>query len=343
VNAVRGCFVYCLVCLWSALAHAQSDELALVLPNCPGREAWQREVRELFQLELHVELSSQAPDGALPMLSVEQPCNAPSADALLRFRDPRTGANHTRVLSLRDAPPELRARVLALALSELLRSHWSLAAEGGQETPPPSAAEKTAEETPTHPTEKREPAPAPAPRPHADQPTKPAPTPARERQFALSLGPSLHVYFAQGSLLYGAELSLSWWRLSLGVLGSLGTNADSALGRASYRRVHGFVSVDIARLALGDWTWAAAVRGAFGGTFASGAAQSTVSSAQASDVSYDGSLETWLALRIADGWAAKLRANLGYAFGPRYLADGRVLADFSGLFLGVALNLTTRL
>lgn len=337
MKVARGGVVACLVWLCSALAHAQRAELALVLPNCPGREAWQREVRELFELELHVELAAQAPDAALPRLSVDQPCNAPGGDALLRFHDPRSGADQTRMLSLRDTPPELRARVLALALTELLRSQQSLAAETDQPPPQPSAAERAAAPVPE---QASDPAARLTPTPHVDQPARAAATPQRGPSFALSLGPTLEVYFAHGSLLYGAELSATWWRLHLGVLGSLGTNGDAALGSAHYRRVHGFLSFDIARLPFGAWIWAAAVRGALGGTFASADAQSSAAPARASDLSCDGSLETWLALRVADAWAAKLRSNLGYAFGPRYLADSRVLADFSGLFLGLALELT---
>jgi hypothetical protein len=345
VNTARLRFTCCLVLFWTALARAQSDELALVLPNCPGHAAWQREVRALFELELQAELSAQTgrPDAALPSLSVEQACDS-NADALLRFRDPSSGATHTRVLSLRDAPPELRARVLALALSELLRSHWAPAADSGAPAPA-SAATSVAADTSKPKEVARDLAlgRVPTPRPAAPlQLTEHVRAP-RAGEFALSLGPSLHVFFGNGSCLYGAELSLSWWRLSLGMLGMLGTKRDDTLGRAHYRRLHGFLSFEVARLALRDWTWAAAIRGALGGTFADSDARSSAVSSHGSDLSYDGSIETWLALRFADGWSAKLRANLGYALGPRYLADSRVLTDFSGLFLGLALDLTIAL
>jgi hypothetical protein len=373
VNTARWHWPCWLVLLLStASVHAQSGELSLVLPSCPGNEAWQRDVRGLFRLELHVELALRVQtrtDPALPMLAVEQACVVSSAEARLRFRDPRSGVDSVRALSLRDTSPELRARVLALALAEMLRAHWVPAADGGEmaASPAPAAttgamaepavaaaasgAERRAAPTPKHEQAPREreglPVPAPTPAANAEPASSPQPaatthTP-RDTGFSLSLGPALHVFFRGGSLLYGAELSITWRRFSLGVLGSLGTNRDDVLGRAHYRRVHGFASFELARVLEGEWTWAAAIRGALGGTFGDADAQSIALPSQTADVTYDGSLETWLALHIADGWSAKLRANLGYALGPRYLADGRLLADFSGVFLGLALNLTTAL
>jgi hypothetical protein len=154
---------------------------------------------------------------------------------------------------------------------------------------------------------------------------------------AIGLGPAMHVSLRGAPVLYGAELSLSWWRLSIGALGYLGSVSD-AIGDIAVKRLHGFAAFDVLQLEHGPWIWSAAVRGGAGGTFANAHGLGTARSTASTDFTWDGSLETSLTFRVAVAWTLRLRANLGLAYAPAYRADDRVIADYSSLFSAVSVS-----
>jgi hypothetical protein len=285
-----------------------------------------------------------------------------------------------RTLSLHDVPVELRSRVVALALAELLRASWPTSASAlplsaAAPEQQPAAQTEVSVVPPQEDTDGAATGAPSAPSPVDSSPAAPgqpqraatlvdansnaaeapeqnpsaaadldtadridANQPAQGTGISLALGPALHISLRGAPVLYGAELSLSWWRLSFGALGYL-RNVSDDLGDIAIKRVHAFAAFELLRVAHEPWTWSAAVRGAAGGTLASASAASAALSTGSSDFTWDGSLETSLALRVAPTWAARLRANLGMAYAPAYRADARVIADYSGLFTALSLSL----
>lgn len=346
--------VWALACLLfgaDRVATQASERVALILPNCPDAARWQGEVLDLLRVELQVDHASQievAENASvaqrMPALWIQRSCAAPSGEPVqLRASDPRSEAVREATLSLHDVPVDLHGRVIALTLAELFLALQPAAPAL------PSPAD-------TAPAEPRDLPIEPSAQPHAEAATPKTSATAEDsgvsearsgqRQPAsplvLALGPALHVSLRGAPVLYGAELSLSWWRFSVGALGYLG-NANDALGDIAVKRVHGFAAFDVLQIERGAWIWAAAVRGGGGGTFANARAIGTARSTGSSDFSCDGSLEAGLGLRLAAEWVLRLRASFGLAYSPAYRADDRVIADYSGWFTGISLSVAREL
>jgi hypothetical protein len=335
-----------LLFLAEGVATQGPERVAVILPDCPEAVAWRREVGELLRVELQVDHASQVevtedPNIAqrLPALWVQRACAALGGEPVqLRASDPQRGAVLERTLGLHDVPLELQSRVIALALAELLRAGW------------PSPLAVAALEADAAPLPAEPDAVAAAPQLAGPDLTAVDSGVAEARsgrlpstsRIALALGPALHVSLRGAPVLYGAELSLSWWQLSVGALGYLGSVND-AIGDIAVKRLHGFAAFDVLQIERGAWIWTAAVRGGAGGTFANAHAIGTARSTASSDFSCDGSLEAGLGLRLAAEWALRLRASFGLAYSPAYRADERVIADYSGWFTGISLSVAREL
>lgn len=344
----------------SSAAAQAPERVALVLPDCTDTAAWQRDVLELLRVELQVDHAAQIDvadagggEQQLPALWVQRECAAGSGGPLqLRSSDPVRGSLLERSLTLHDVPRELQSRVVAIALAELLRASWRTDAVSGVS----AAADSGATESGAEHSERTEAARSKEPGTEGDatlaehrdtELTRRADSSAVEERSAqlrpisgivIGLGPALHISLRGAPVLYGAQLSLSWWRLSVGALGYLGSVSD-AIGDIAFERLHGFAAFDALQLQRGRWIWSAAVSGSAGGTFANAHALGTALSTGSTDFSWDGSIETALALRFDAAWSLRVRASLGLAYSPAYRADDRVIADYSGLFTAVSLSL----
>ena len=101
-------------------------QIQLVLDPCVDVDA--AEVRRLLRIELAAELllpSEPVPDTA-PRAAV----TCEEAQVRLQIEDPITGKSLGRRLALRTAAAATRARLLALALAELLLASWGRALAG---------------------------------------------------------------------------------------------------------------------------------------------------------------------------------------------------------------------
>jgi hypothetical protein len=306
-------------------------------------------VLELLRLELQSDgVGLAATARALgPALWVEQGCER-GQPLVLVYVDAQEARRVERSISLGDVPNALRDRTLALALAELFRAGTA------QRAPQPTAASVA---TPTQEVQASS-EPEPAAKPEAAEQPGPAEQPARtpaavrgtaapapERPgssssaalgWAIALGPALQVLPTSGSVLFGAEVACSWRSLSAGVLGSLGSSNDS-LGSVAYRRLHGFVAYDLLHTDPARLRLSGGVRAAIGATFASVTPAAAALSSDVVAPSGDLALEATLALLLSAHWLAKLRLDFGYALGPRFRAETRELADFSGVFVGASL------
>lgn len=126
------------------LARAAPPSLQIQLQLSPCIELDEKEIRRLLRIELGAEL---VPQGAPTPPSTPRAHVTCEPDRLLiRIEDPITRKSLERRLALRTAAPATRARLLALALAELLLASWAeLTLEQRSEPelttalPPPSA------------------------------------------------------------------------------------------------------------------------------------------------------------------------------------------------------------
>jgi hypothetical protein len=95
-------------------------------------QALAEEARRIAAIELHAVLVNAAPDAATTQISAA--CSAESAS--LRVIDPTTGKAVERSVALGQAAPSARARLLALAMAELVVASWSEL----EDNPAPQAA-----------------------------------------------------------------------------------------------------------------------------------------------------------------------------------------------------------
>ena len=80
-----------------------------------------RESRRIAAIELRATLVDTAPDATVTQ--VRATCRATFAE--LEVVDPTTGKSLGRTVTLAEAPPNGRARLLALAVAELVAASWS--------------------------------------------------------------------------------------------------------------------------------------------------------------------------------------------------------------------------
>lgn len=131
----RAAIVLLSTCFYPGLLCAASLPLQVHLQLLPCLASEEKEVRRFLRIELDAEL---LPADALPPPGVPRAQLSCESEAILiRIEDPITGKTLERRLSLRTAATT-RARLLALALTELLLASWAeltLAPIRTQETP----------------------------------------------------------------------------------------------------------------------------------------------------------------------------------------------------------------
>jgi hypothetical protein len=117
-----------LIVVLAAGAHAANAQEALALDRprvsidivgCDAALA--REARRIAAIELRATLVDPAPDGTVTQVTAE--CR--SSLAALEVADPTTGKSLARTVTLTEAAPNGRARLLALAVAELVAASWS--------------------------------------------------------------------------------------------------------------------------------------------------------------------------------------------------------------------------
>jgi len=104
--------------------------VSIAIVGC--EEPLAQEARRITAIELHATLVNAAPDAATTQISAA--CTAQSAQ--LRVIDPTTGKAVERTVALGQAAPSARARLLALAMAELVAASWSEL----EDNPEPKAA-----------------------------------------------------------------------------------------------------------------------------------------------------------------------------------------------------------
>jgi hypothetical protein len=290
--------------------------------------------------------------------------------AVIGYRDSPRERHLERSLSLADVPPALRERALALALAELFRAGEANVAGGAVQASEAvradeergrvdpgrtgeAAAASRPPNTPTSPDVVAEPADAERattslPPVDSERPPAAISGAAETRRtspdrfgsgfaspWALAVGPALHALPANGAMLFGAEIAISWRKLSAGALGNLGSDSDT-LGSVAYRRLHGFAAYELLSTDPALFRITAGLRAALGATFTNVTPTPNAVSQNATAASGDLALETGVRWTISPSWQTKLSMDIGYAFGPRIQADARELANFSGLFVGAS-------
>jgi hypothetical protein len=93
-----------------------------------------REAQRIATIELRATLVDSAPDATVTQVTAT--CS--SADAALEVTDPTTGKSLARTVALTEAAPNGRARLLALAVAELVVASWSELQNNPQPRAPPA-------------------------------------------------------------------------------------------------------------------------------------------------------------------------------------------------------------
>ncbi|MEP7048950.1 MAG: hypothetical protein ABJB12_01295 [Pseudomonadota bacterium] len=111
-----------LVLVGAQASGAPSDErprVSIAVVGCAADLA--REAQRITAIELRAALVDTAPDQTTTQITAT--CNAESVD--LRVIDPTTGKSVERSVALAQAAPPARARLLALAMAELVAASWA--------------------------------------------------------------------------------------------------------------------------------------------------------------------------------------------------------------------------
>jgi hypothetical protein len=115
-----------------AAPRPEKPRVSIALVGCDAGLA--REAQRIAAIELRATLVDATPDGATTQITAT--CDATLAD--LRVADPTTGKSVERRVALAQAAPTARARLLALAIAELVVASWS-ELESNPEPKAPSA------------------------------------------------------------------------------------------------------------------------------------------------------------------------------------------------------------
>jgi hypothetical protein len=103
-----------MACAWLAMdSHAAAQSVALDMRACA--EPAPRDVRAVLTVELHEQLAGEEEVAAADARVIEVRCTRDEAELWLR------GTASRRIVALASVPPELRARLLALSVAELVR------------------------------------------------------------------------------------------------------------------------------------------------------------------------------------------------------------------------------
>jgi hypothetical protein len=111
---------------------APKPRVSIAVVGCD--EALAGEARRITAIELRAALTDAAPDDATTQITAT--CGAESAN--LRVVDPTTGKSLERSVALSQAAPTARARLLALAMAELVVASWSELEDNPEPKAPPA-------------------------------------------------------------------------------------------------------------------------------------------------------------------------------------------------------------
>ena len=337
----------------SALARsgrcASPSTLSVEVTVCPGSGLEADEVRRSLSSELEADgvvrvAQAGAGDGTL---LAQVGCDAALTTRVV-LSVARTGRAGQRSLVLADADPSARARVLALAASELVRSDWPELNDDLPQTEaraayadaphPEETTPKPAQAAPVAPV-----APAPALAPSASvaspMPARDAGVPRRaprsEARWALAANARLRWFVDYASFAVGGDLGPDWGPFRLRAELVM-TSAEDALGSATlgsgalcfgyrvFEHKLGPLSVSGYPLASAGVTW-------LRGTSASSAVQS------APATGFYGDLRLAAEARWTDAaLSPTLAAEFGRATGFVARASDRVLGATGGFFVGAS-------
>jgi hypothetical protein len=273
----------------------------------------------------------------------------------LTIRTPAEGARVSRTLSLTDVPSALRARSIALAGAELLRSARASgdpptpqddapAAESGTATAAPSGSTAAGDARETAAGERATDLPvADSPDSRATDASTERGTRLRESSLAglpvlsLGLGPALRVLGKPYLALYGGEISLHWRRIGIVGAGLWGAQSDS-LGTARFVWLDGSIALSVVRVLWQRWSLSGDVRGALGVVHADASATDLAIAVSATNMVWSAAAQLTLAYLLGSRWLLRLSLQTGYAAGPRFTADHRTLTAIAGPFIGIGLS-----
>jgi hypothetical protein len=114
-------------------AREEKPRLSIAVLGCD--EVLAREAQRIAAIELRAALVEASPDEATTQVTAT--CNAESAH--LRVLDPTTSKSVERSVALSQAAPTARARLLALAIAELVAASWSELESNPEPKAPPAA------------------------------------------------------------------------------------------------------------------------------------------------------------------------------------------------------------
>jgi len=248
-----------------ALAAPLPETLAFDFSACPAPDLDANSFTRAVRAELEadgvgrvLDAPAAASDGSL---TVRVACDA-ALTARVSLKATRTGRERREQIALGDAAPSARARALALALAELVRSSWpglsaaqstpaadafeshATAPSAGERKPPPSATAATAATAaaPATPTTSKAPTPpatskvtipaAVVPPPSIDQAPTPHGAGPRLAAVRLAAGARLRWFVDYQSVLLGGDLGTDFRALRLRAEVLVGSAGD-ALGSAS--------------------------------------------------------------------------------------------------------------
>ncbi|HXI57220.1 MAG TPA: hypothetical protein VNO55_14225 [Polyangia bacterium] len=115
-------------------APREKPRVSIAVVGCD--DALAGEAQRIAAIELRAALVEGPPDVATTQITAT--CEATSAN--LRVLDPTTGKSVERSVALSQAAPAARARLLALAIAELVAASWSELENNPQPRAPPAAA-----------------------------------------------------------------------------------------------------------------------------------------------------------------------------------------------------------
>ena len=346
--------------LWLGLpllvaANASADELPesvwLSVKDCSQptlklAEAYSALRLELSQAGMRI-VGDNEREQARAELTVELRCDR-GIRATLRLRQHQDRSSASRLVALDDTSSKDRARVLALALTELVRTDWaelskpgeaSSLAEASKKPPPPSTVEPAKTETEMQSASTATPSgPAqPPPLPGTEGRHAPAGPTAGDGSWHWRADALIRWFTVSPRPTLGPAFQLSRGRFSAGVEAALGRGAN-ARGVANYgfaAATFGFDAVstvgNVAGLAVGP-------RFALGATwFAGDSATATAQGNNVVQLYADARIQCALTLRTATVDVG-MQFSGGRANGLRLRDQEKTLGATGGWFTGVALG-----
>ncbi|HET7543252.1 MAG TPA: hypothetical protein VFK05_25435 [Polyangiaceae bacterium] len=346
-----------------ALAAPFPDTLSLQLSACPASEPTASAFADAIRSELEadgVRHILDAPGANSDVtLTVRIECDA-ALTAQVRFKVSGTGRERSERISLADAVPSARARALALALTELVRSSWQASdgspsssapgtdPESQRPASPPTPEAQPEKPAPNQPPKEKKPPPAPSatettaserelvPRVDEAAALRPA-SPRHTRAFSFAASAHLRWFIDYRSLLFGGELGADFraFRLRTELLVA---STNDELGAATWGSAALCLGYRVLDAQLGPVELAAYPMAALGLTWLRGDSSSASTRVDPATGFY-GDLRVLLEAQLSR-WplAPALSLELGRATGFEARAANRILGSTGGFFFGTSVG-----